>query len=78
MGVKTVYLFNPEMLIVARETRGLSADDLADEVCIATDQQADIEAGASVPSHWLVSLYSDVLRYPVPFFYCSNKTEGKE
>jgi len=77
MGVKTIYLFSPEMLIVGRETRGLSADDLADEVCIAPDMQADIEAGISIPSHWLVSRYSDILRCPVPLFYRSNKTGGE-
>jgi len=78
MGVKTVYMFNPDMLIIVRETRGLSADDLACEVCITTDTQAGIEAGASIPSHWLVSRYSDILRCPMPLFYRSNKTGGEE
>lgn len=67
-----VYKFNPEMLIIGREIRGLSQEDLAGQVNISAQLQAAIEAGKSHPGHWLVSRYSDVLSYPTAFFYCEE------
>ena len=78
MGVKTVYLFNPEMLIDARKTRGLTTEKLASMCSISAKLQAAIEAGTFVPSHWLVSNYSEALSYPVPFFYSEGKRAPKE
>ena len=78
MGVKTVYTFNPEMLVIGRETRGLTTDELASMCSISAKLQAAIEEGTFVPSHWLVSNYSEALSYPVPFFYREGKRQPKE
>lgn len=78
MSGKIVYSFNPEMLIIGRETRGITRAELANKCGIYTKLQADIEDGLCQPSHWLVTNYSEILSYPVPFFYREAKRAPKQ
>lgn len=78
MSGKIVYTFNPEMLIIGREIRGISQGALASMCSISAKLQAAIEEGTFQPSHWLVSNYSEFLNYPVPFFYREGKRVPKE
>jgi transcriptional regulator with XRE-family HTH domain len=73
-----VYTFNPEMLIIGREIRGISQEELAGKIGISAKLQAAIEAGTFQPNHLMVSNYSDALYYPVPFFYSEGKRQPKE
>ncbi len=59
---------NPDMVILGRESRGLSQKSLADELGVTQGRISKIEAGLlPVPDELLESL-SAVLRYPAHFF----------
>lgn len=78
MSREITYTFNPEMLIIGREIRGLTQEELAKEVGISAKLQAAIEAGTFQPGHLMVDKYSEALSYPIAFFYSEGKRHPKE
>lgn len=59
---------NPKMLIVARESRGLTQSVLAQKIGVAQGTISKAEAGQSVGDD-LVTAYAEALDYPPKFFY---------
>ncbi len=60
--------FNPEMLILAREARGLSQDELAEKMNIQQGTLSKIENGVMDASEHIESIYQ-TLNYPRSFFF---------
>lgn len=68
--------FNPEMLIVARESRGMTQAELSREVGLQQGTVSRIEAGLHPITDVLLNRFSVVLRYPVEFFFNSDRVFG--
>jgi Zn-dependent peptidase ImmA (M78 family)/transcriptional regulator with XRE-family HTH domain len=68
--------FNPEMLILARETRGITQSDLAEAASISQGNISKYESGALAVSEEHAQKIADVLNYPVSFFYQSGELYG--
>lgn len=66
---------NPEMIILARESRGLTQRTLAKAIAVAQGTLSKIENGQAVASDDMVQKISSVLQYPVEFF--SERPEFK-
>ncbi|SHH63921.1 Zn-dependent peptidase ImmA, M78 family [Chryseolinea serpens] len=65
-------LFNPEMLVLARESRGLTQKELAEKINIGQGTLSKIENGIfPVDEH--ISVLSATLNYPKSFFYQTSK-----
>jgi Zn-dependent peptidase ImmA (M78 family)/transcriptional regulator with XRE-family HTH domain len=62
-------IFNPSLLILARESRGLTQTELAQKALISQAQLSKIELGLQKVSASEERLFSEVLRYPISFFY---------
>lgn len=60
--------FNHDMLILARESRGLSQTDASKAIGITQGTLSKIESGLIMPSTAQLSLFSSVLSYPAGFF----------
>jgi transcriptional regulator with XRE-family HTH domain len=60
--------FNPEMLILARESRGWSQSELGETASIQQGTISKIESGALVPTPEVVAKFAEKLRYPVALF----------
>jgi len=60
---------NPQMVIIARESRGLSQSGLAKKMGISQGLLSKIEAGNQSPSDELVTKLSIAMDYPEKFFY---------
>lgn len=60
---------NPEMVIIARESRGFSQSALAKKMKISQGILSKIERGYQSPSDDLVTKLSSTLDYPKKFFY---------
>jgi Zn-dependent peptidase ImmA (M78 family)/transcriptional regulator with XRE-family HTH domain len=67
---------NPEMVTVARESRGLSQSELARRLSIAQGALSKIEGGIRNPSPELMSRLSAELDYPHEFFYSPEPVYG--
>lgn len=67
---------NPEMITLAREARGRTQKDLADEVGISAGQLSKIENGFMPVSEPILEKLSTVLDYPVAFFSQTNRIFG--
>lgn len=65
--------FNPEMLTLARETRGLTQADLADGVSLSQSELSKIETGMKGPSSNVVERLAGHLRYSVDFFFLPDQ-----
>jgi Zn-dependent peptidase ImmA (M78 family)/transcriptional regulator with XRE-family HTH domain len=59
---------NPEMIILARESRGLTQRALAKAIAVAQGTISKIENGQAIASDEMVQKISSVLQYPVEFF----------
>ena len=68
--------FNPEMLILARESRGLSQTDLAKLLSIAQGTISKIESGLLLPSADLLKVAAERLDYPDDFFAQNDRIFG--
>jgi Zn-dependent peptidase ImmA (M78 family)/transcriptional regulator with XRE-family HTH domain len=68
--------FNPEMLILARESWGKNQTELASEVEVQQGTISKIESGILNPSPELVSMLADRLEYPEQFFFESDRVYG--
>jgi Zn-dependent peptidase ImmA (M78 family)/DNA-binding XRE family transcriptional regulator len=68
--------FNPEMLVLARESWGYSQTDLAEFVDVNQGTISRIEAGILTPSEEILSKFVEKLEYPEHFFSQSDKIYG--
>lgn len=67
---------NPEMVAVARQSRGLTQSELAGRLGVTQGRLSKIESGALAPPSELVDSLSQVLDYPVEFFFQSDRVYG--
>lgn len=68
--------FNPEMLILARESRGLTQSQCAELCEISQGEQSKIETGFKEPSDELLERYSKQLKYSISFFSLDEHMKG--
>ena len=73
---KKVPRVNPEMLVLARESRGLTRQELADSLQIPQSRLSRIEDGFSDLTDELCSWLERVLRYPIMFYAQDRLIEG--
>jgi Zn-dependent peptidase ImmA (M78 family)/transcriptional regulator with XRE-family HTH domain len=66
--------FNPEMLVLAREVRARSQEELADESGVSQSKISKIEARMLVPSDDDIARFAKALRFPESFF---NRSGGR-
>jgi Zn-dependent peptidase ImmA (M78 family) len=64
--------FNREMLILARECRGLTQTGLAEQVAMSQAEISKFETGIRVPVEQQVRGLASHLHFPVEFFYLSE------
>jgi Zn-dependent peptidase ImmA (M78 family)/transcriptional regulator with XRE-family HTH domain len=69
-------LFNPEMLILARESRELSQSELSRLISVNQATISRVEGGVLQPSEDLVSILAKKLRYHESFFCQADKVYG--
>lgn len=60
---------NQTMIVLAREYRGLSQNELASKISISPGQLCKIEKGLAYPPDNVIEEISDVLNLPTSFFY---------
>ncbi|WP_437601911.1 XRE family transcriptional regulator [Sorangium sp. So ce590] len=68
--------FNQELLVLAREARGLSQSDLATQVGMSQGHLSKIETGLIVPSPDIIRSVARVLRFPERFFSLTDRVYG--
>jgi Zn-dependent peptidase ImmA (M78 family)/DNA-binding XRE family transcriptional regulator len=68
--------FNPEMLILARESWGFNQTDLAELVAVNQATISRVEAGLLPPSQELFQSFIEKLEFPAQFFYQADKVFG--
>lgn len=68
--------FNPEMLILARESRGWNQSELADAVSVQQGTISKIESGVLAPSPELLFRLSEKLSYPDSLFFQPDRVYG--
>ncbi|RNI31765.1 ImmA/IrrE family metallo-endopeptidase [Rufibacter immobilis] len=64
---------NPNMVILARESRGVTQKELAEKMCIKQGTLSKIENGLQNVSEELLDILSAELAYPVSFFFQQNQ-----
>jgi Zn-dependent peptidase ImmA (M78 family)/DNA-binding XRE family transcriptional regulator len=69
-------MFNPEMFILARESRGKTQTELASEIPVQQGSISKIEAGINAPSEATVQRIAEVLDYPIEFFSQADRVYG--
>lgn len=69
-------MFNPGMLILAREARKLSQVDLGEKVNVPQGHISRYEAGTLSPSEALLHKFADALQFPVAFFSASELSQA--
>jgi len=67
---------NPDMVTIARESRGLSQSELAKRLSIAQGALSKIEGGIRSPSPELATKLATELDYPIEFFYSPEPVFG--
>ena len=68
--------FNPEMLVIARESRGLSQAELAKLVVLQQGTISKIESGLLPPSTDIIDRLARALRYPRILLFESDRVYG--
>jgi Zn-dependent peptidase ImmA (M78 family)/transcriptional regulator with XRE-family HTH domain len=68
--------FNPEMLILARESRGLTQTQLAGGIAVQQGTVSKVEAGLLLPSVELIAKLAEFLDYPPEFFNLTDRIYG--
>jgi len=68
--------FNPDMLILARESRGWYQGELAEAASLQQGTVSKVESGALVPSPETVDRFAEKLRYPRSLFYQPDRIYG--
>lgn len=61
--------FNAEMLILARESRGLKQAEFALAASLSQGEVSKVETGIRIPSAQMVEKFARVLNYPEEFFF---------
>jgi len=69
-------VFNAEMLILARESRGLTQTELADRLGVSQGEVSKLENRLRVPDPEQVSRYAAALGYKEEFFYIGESIRG--
>ena len=69
-------IFNREMLIIARHSRGLNQGELAEAISISHTRLSRIECGLANASDEIIKLFSQYLDYPEDFFYMNEEIYG--
>jgi Zn-dependent peptidase ImmA (M78 family)/DNA-binding XRE family transcriptional regulator len=67
---------NPEMLILARESRGLTQSELAEKSGVSQGNLSKYESGIRTIPTAHVEKFADVLDYPIEFFYLAEQRYG--
>ncbi|MBF6604204.1 MAG: ImmA/IrrE family metallo-endopeptidase [Chloroflexi bacterium] len=67
---------NPQMVALARESRGLTQSELARFLIVSQGYLSKVEAGLLVPTDDILARLSSALDYPVSFFYLADPTYG--
>jgi Zn-dependent peptidase ImmA (M78 family)/transcriptional regulator with XRE-family HTH domain len=68
--------FNPEMLILARQSRGYGQSELSQLLCMSPGWLSRIEAGLrEITPEWIRKI-AEILDYPVSFFYRDTQLYG--
>lgn len=65
--------YNPEMIKLARESRGLTQNELCDRLNMTQGAISKIENGENSISEDLIEKISDVLTYPISFFKAKSQ-----
>ncbi len=68
--------FNPEMLILARESKGMSQSEVAGAVAVQQGTISKIESGLLPPSPDLVSAFAHEFEFPEQFFFETDRVYG--
>lgn len=68
--------FNPEMLVVARESRGHSQTEFARLASIQQGTLSKIESGLMSPSDETIENFAELLDYPIEFFAQAQRVYG--
>jgi Zn-dependent peptidase ImmA (M78 family)/transcriptional regulator with XRE-family HTH domain len=67
---------NPDIITVARESRGLTQTDLAPQIGVSQGLLSKIEAGKLVPGDDVINALARALDYPESFFFSSERIYG--
>ncbi|HVV71496.1 MAG TPA: XRE family transcriptional regulator, partial [Verrucomicrobiae bacterium] len=68
--------FNPEMLVLARESRAFTQGDVAEKLKITQSLISKIEHGVSSPTDEILVIISAILHYPRDFFFQPDPVYG--
>jgi len=68
--------FNPEMLVIARKSRGLTQEELAKRLSMKQSHISKIEAGMLNPSEKMLEILPRILKYQEDFFYRNDRNFG--
>jgi Zn-dependent peptidase ImmA (M78 family)/transcriptional regulator with XRE-family HTH domain len=61
-------VFTPARLTLARERRGLTKKQVAEQISVSTRAMTSFEAGETTPAPLTAARLADVLRFPISFF----------
>ena len=67
---------NPEMVTIARESRGLTQSELAKQLTITQGALSKIEGGLKAASPDILAKLSEILGYPEKFFFSREPVFG--
>lgn len=67
---------NPEMIILARQSRGLTQKELASRLAVSQGWLSRVESGLREVSHEALPRLAEELGYPEGFFYQTDKVYG--
>jgi Zn-dependent peptidase ImmA (M78 family) len=68
--------FNPEMLVLARQSRGISQKELSELLSVSPGWLSKVEAGIKKIPEDRLSRIAELLDYPVEFFTCHKRIYG--
>lgn len=76
LGTTPSEAINPEMVILARESRGMTQHELAEQIGATQGHVSKIESGAIAASEDIVMRLSEALQYPPGFFSQTDRIYG--
>lgn len=71
-------MFNPEMVVLARQSRGLTQGGLADAIHVTQGLISKVESSTVDATIALIAEVARVLAYPVSFFHRSDRVRGSD
>ena len=69
---------NPEMLVLARQSRGIKQGELAETIGVSAGYLSKIEKGISTPTPELLDSIGAALQYPVSLFFRPEHIRGTD